>query len=297
MTQIFQQMPCAKLLPDGHRLHLQHGPIDLIIEAFGPGPEKLNQQLRRSTYQLAEARFQTILEELVGELKKLRQPCETGTVFSGKVACRMQRAVEHLLPEFITPMAAVAGAVADEVLATVATDENIRRIYVNNGGDTAFHLADGQSMTAAIAAPFEARIFVHSTDPYRGIATSGWRGRSQSLGIADSVSVVARNCATADAAATMIANAVDLPGHASVSRLPACEIMPDSDLGERLVTTGVGKLSDQEIDHALSAGERTAQTYVDKGIIGGAMLLLKNQSRQIGNNNLIKHAAGELANA
>jgi hypothetical protein len=297
MTQIFQQKPCAMLLPDGRRLHLQHGPIDLIIEVFGPGAGELDEQLRRSAYQRAEARFQTILEKLVGELKELRQPCDTRTQFEGRVARRMQRAVEPFLPEFITPMAAVAGAVADEVLATMVSDETIHRIYVNNGGDTAFHLADGQCMTAAIAAPFEARIVVHSTDPFRGIATSGWRGRSQSLGIADSVSVVAHDCATADAAATMIANAVNLPGHASVSRLPANEIMPDSDLGERLVTTDVGELSNQEIDRALSAGERAAQAYLDKGIIGGAMLLLKNQSRQVGSNNLIKHAAGELVDA
>ena len=34
--------------------------------------------------------------------------------------------------------------------------------------------------------------------PHRGVATSGWRGRSHSLGIADSVTVVARNAAAAD---------------------------------------------------------------------------------------------------
>ena len=27
------------LMPDGKRLHLHHGPIDLIIEAFGPSNE------------------------------------------------------------------------------------------------------------------------------------------------------------------------------------------------------------------------------------------------------------------
>ena len=31
--------PAASLLPDGRRLHLQHGPIDLVIEAWGPREE------------------------------------------------------------------------------------------------------------------------------------------------------------------------------------------------------------------------------------------------------------------
>ena len=50
----------------------------------------------------------------------------------------------------------------------------------------------------------------------RGIATSGWRGRSFSLGIADAVTVLAATAAEADAAATVIANAVDLPGHPAI---------------------------------------------------------------------------------
>ena len=79
-----------------------------------------------------------------------------------------------------------------------------------------------------------------SRDPVRGIATSGWRGRSFSLGIADAVTVLAATAAKADAAATIIANAVDLPNHAAITRVPAREIAPDNDLGERLVTRAVG---------------------------------------------------------
>ena len=34
--------------------------------------------------------------------------------------------------------------------------------------------------------------------------------------------------------------AVDIPGHPAITRRPACELSPDSDLGARPVTTGVG---------------------------------------------------------
>ena len=277
-----RQPPVARMLPDGCRLHLNHGPIDLIIEAFG--------QSRQDAYQLAARRFDSVLDELVTELKSLRQPCRSGRQFSGTIATRMQTAVEPFLPQFITPMAAVAGAVADEILQTIKTLPGLERIYVNNGGDTAFYLADGQQIKAAIATPFPANIVIRSSDNFRGIATSGWQGRSQSLGIADSVSVVGENCASADAAATMIANCVDLPGHPCIARQPASQLFPDSDLGDRLVTTGVGSLTHNEVATALSHGETAARSYLAKGIIGGAMLVVNNQTRQIGGTNLIQSA-------
>ena len=92
--------------------------------------------------------------------------------------------------------------------------------------------------------------------PVRGIATSGAAtkgagGRSFSLGIADAVTVLAAIAAAADAAATIIANAVDLPGHPAIRRVPASEIDPDSDLGDRLVTVTVGRLFESEIRAAL----------------------------------------------
>jgi uncharacterized protein len=66
--------------------------------------------------------------------------------------------------------------------------------------------------------------------PVRGIATSGWRGRSFSRGIADSVTVLAKTAAMADAAATVIANAVNVV-HPGIVRRPACDIRDDSDWG------------------------------------------------------------------
>ena len=86
------------------------------------------------------------------------------------------------------------------------------------------------------------RVAIEAADQVRGIATSGRHGRSLSFGIANSVTVLAKSAAMADTAATLIANAVDLPGHPAVERRPASSLRDDSDLGERLVVTGVGDL-------------------------------------------------------
>ena len=289
MTGNAQQLPQCNWLDDGRRLHLHHGPIDLIIEANGPG--------REGAFNIAVSRFQSVLDELVGELTLLREPCQSGRIFESAIAIKMQDAVKHFLPKFITPMAAVAGAVADEMIGVMSEQNGLDKIYVNNGGDAAFYLGHGQKITAAIAGHIPATIQIQSSDPYRGIATSGWRGRSQSLGIADTVSVVANNCAIADAAATMIANAVNLPAHRAISRMPAFDILPDSDLKEQLVTTAVGKLDDEDIARALHEGEKLAKTYLAEVKIGGAILMLKNQTRQIGGNNLYQNTLGELADA
>jgi ApbE superfamily uncharacterized protein (UPF0280 family) len=123
---------------------------------------------------------------------------------------------------------------------------------------------------------------IHSGDPIRGIATSGWRGRSFSLGIADAVTVLADTAAMADAAATVIANAMDLPGNPRVGRVRACELAPDSDLGERLVTQSVGELEPNEIRDALEAGIRLAEWLRGSGLIRAAALNLQGETRMIG---------------
>ena len=273
--------PQIAWLADGKRLHLNHGPIDLIIETFGREAE------RRAAHAAAIARFQTILEELVAELEELRKPAGAAPRrFAGTTANRMEDAVQKFHPEFITPMAAVAGSVADEIMAAMCSAAEFDKAYVNNGGDIAIHLVPGSEMRAAIAGTghgFADRLAIRAADPVRGIATSGWRGRSFSLGIADAVTVLAKDAAAADAAATLIANAVDLPGHSAITRQPANELSPDSDLGERLVTTGVGALSPAEVDEALDRGAATAEGYRRRGLIVAVALFLNRESRPCGN--------------
>jgi ApbE superfamily uncharacterized protein (UPF0280 family) len=122
---------------------------------------------------------------------------------------------------------------------------------------------------------------IKADDPSRGIATSGRLGRSFSLGIADAVTVLARTAAQADAAATIIANAVDLPGHPAIVRRPACELQPDSDLGALLVTRDVGVLQPAEIAAALEAGENCARALLAQGLIDGAALRLHGAMRVV----------------
>jgi len=272
-----------RLLPDGRRLHLQDGPIDLIVEAFGAQREV------DPAYQAARARFVNVLDELCGELTFLRQECRRDAEWPrGPVARRMVAAVMPYAAEcFITPMAAVAGAVGEEILSTMVGAAELSRAYVNDGGDIALHLCEGEKFVIGMTEhPDRASLFgmlaLTGDGPVRGVATSGWRGRSFSLGIADAVTVLADRAAAADAAATIIANAVDLPGHPAIVRVPACELAPDSDLGARGVTQSVGPLTEAEVERALAAGMHTAARLRRMGLIRAAALNLCGETRLVG---------------
>lgn len=270
-------------LPDGRRLHLQDGPIDLIVEAFGrPDAVEL-------AYRAAVTRFASLLDELCAELPLLRQAAKTGgTPLQGIVARRMYRAVAPFAEDaFVTPMAAVAGAVAEEVLNAMVAAAPLDRAYVNDGGDIALHLTPGTGFTAGmVARPDRPTLLgtarIEAASPVRGIATSGRHGRSFSLGIADAVTVLARTAAMADAAATMIANAVDLPDHPGIVRLPARELQPDSDLEGRPVTREVPVLDPPEIARALRAGAAYARRLRQRELIEAAALHLQGETVTVG---------------
>jgi hypothetical protein len=265
-------------LLDGGRLHLHHGPIDIVAQAFGDPAHGMQ------AYRLAAARFATILAELVEELPLLRQPIGSGR-FEGAVARRMAAAVRpHGAEHFITPMAAVAGAVADEVLAAMVP-AGLTKAYVNNGGDIAWHLRPGQSLRAGIVTDQDAPAIdglatLHHDDPARGMATSGWRGRSCSLGIADAVTVLAADAASADAAATLVANAVDAD-HPAIRRVPACELHDDTDLGRLPVTVAVGPLPENLVRRALARGVAVARSMQAHGLLHAASLALKGRTRTV----------------
>jgi uncharacterized protein len=262
----------------GGRLHLSHGPIDVVLKAFG---------MERNVglaHEAAARRFITILSELCAELPALRAPTGTAEPKS-PVGRRMAAACEPFRKVFITPMAAVAGAVADELLATMRAAAPIDRAYVNDGGDIAVFAAPGQTLDIAIAGDFSLRplparsgsIRIRHSDGIGGIATSGARGRSFSLGIADSVTVLAKDGATADAAATLIANAVNCDDPA-IERRPANALDPDSDLGDSLVTVSVGKLAPATRQKALAAGLAHARSYREEGLIIDAALTLQGET-------------------
>ena len=273
--------PRLTLLGDGSRLRLSHGPIDVVVEAWGEAAEVA------AAYGQAARDFQAVLPDLLQELSPLRQPLgETPPVLRGPVARRMLAAVWPHRAVFVTPMAAVAGAVADHLLERLARGRRLSRAYVNDGGDVAFGLAQGQSLTFGHAAEIaDARLadvlLLAQTDPARGLATSSRGRRSLSFGIADAVTVLAASAAAADAAATLIGNAVDLD-HPAIRRRPACALDPTSDLGERLVTVEVGALEPEAVAQALANGARLAQRMLQDGLLDGACLRLDGQRRVVG---------------
>ncbi len=283
-------LPVASLLPDGTRLHLQHGPIDLIIGADGQ---------RQIAFEAAHARFATILDELVAELDLLRAPMTaTWPTPTSAVARRMATAARPFAKHNdLTAMICVAGAVADEILSAMTQYADLTRAYVNNGGDIALHLDADATFTTAMAGADGTdlgRIVISGRDKVRGIATSGCHGRSHSLGIADSVTVLARSAASADVAATLIANAVDLPGDPAITRTPASHIDPDSDLGDRLVVTGCGCLTTPQIDKALRAGTAFAQSIQTQDLIIDAGLFLQGHARTTSTSRLMPNTPEHL---
>ncbi len=267
----------------GGQLHMQHGPIDLVLKAWG------KERQVDAAYRAAALRFEMLLGELVSELPVLRRPVSGQHAVSTPVARRMVQACLPFMEHVITPMAAVAGAVADELLAVMCEVGELDKAFVNDGGDIAVHLAEGQALDIGVMGDFSrsrvpiasAALHLKAEQPVRGIATSGAQGRSFSLGIADSVTVLAANAALADAAATLVANAVNLD-HPRIVRRRASDLDPDSDLGARLVTVLVPPLSKQETTQALEQGLEFAEDLVRRGLITDAALSLQGQTLTLG---------------
>ena len=176
-------------------------------------------------------------------------------------------------------MAAVAGAVADEMLQAMLHRRALDKAYVNDGGDIAIHLAPGHELRAGIfARGLDGMARLTAEQPMRGIATSGRGGRFFSLGIADTATVLAATAAAADAAATLIANAVNID-HPAIERRPARELDPDSDLGDLPVTVAVGSLPPEAVSEALDRGVAEARRLRRAGLIDSAALSLRGDWR------------------
>ena len=270
-------------LSDG-RWHFQHGPIDIVLELAGE-PQACADAIEKSWQ-----RFECLLPELVSELFYLKQAVSAleDHVFTHPVAQRMHRATAQAAfashDGFVTPMAAVAGSVAQELLPCFM-QAGVDKAYVNNGGDIALHMQPGESwrigrvidMAQALRnwqsqeLTVDGAFVIDADMPVRGIATSGWQGRSFSLGIADSVTVLAATAAQADVAATLIANAVNIDD-ARIQRRRADSVRDDTDLGARLVTVDVPPLHALQLQQALELGLDCARDMQLRGLIHAAFL-------------------------
>jgi len=269
------------LLPNA-RWHFQHGPIDIVIGANGDA------RVVAMAHEAAWHRFESVLQELVAELSALRQSVRDACPLQGEIARTMWRACHPYRTQFITPMAAVAGSIA-QALIECYRRSGVDRAWINNGGDIALHLADGASVKVGLFADIarflpsdesridvEANFQIDARMPVRGVATSGWRGRSFSLGIADSVTVLARTASMADAAATVIANAVNVED-TRIKRRPASQLKDDSDLGDMLVTVDVPPLPEALVHRALRSGLQRARAMQRDGLIHSAILVCQHR--------------------
>ncbi len=269
------------LLPDG-RLRVEHGPVSLVAEARWPDggfrPGVLMEAGRRALEVLEEL---AALRPLLGlDARRIRNPAALPPV-----ARAMWEAARQFPDRYVTPLVAVAGALADAV-ADFLKERGAARTVVTNGGDVALRLAPGQwvrvGVWGRIGDPAPAvRFRVKAEDRVGGVATSGFGGRSLTLGVADAVTALAARAALADACATLVANAVDVDSPA-VEKVPAEEVNPDTDLRGLRVTVRVGTLSEAEVTEALDRGEAEARRMLDRGLIRGALLHLRGRWRVVG---------------
>lgn len=280
----------------GERLHFSHGPIDVVLKAWGSADAV------RTAYAAAGLRFPAILPALCDELVALRTPMHEQPHVQGPVARRMVEACRPFGEVFVTPMAAVAGAVADELLSVMSAAAPLERAFVNDGGDIAVLTTPSHTLDIGVASEYSrgatpilnGALRLDAGAGVGGLATSGARGRSFSLGIADSATVLARNAAMADVAATLVANAVDIDSPA-VRRCPARELDPDSDLRDMPVTVSVGALTPTEIDAALATGIERAADFHRRGLIVDAALMLAGRTRVL--DTAVRHSSGDLVTA
>jgi len=186
----------------------------------------------------------------------------------------------------LTPMAAVAGTIADAT-ADFLVESGLTRVIVNNGGDVAVRLTKGEKVSVGIRPDVNRprvshRLLLAPEMGIGGVCTSGLGGRSFTRGIASAATVFANRAAIADAAATAVANASFVKTTAVHRRL-AERIDADTDLKGVEVTTAVGILSDREIEMALEQGITRAEELSKRGLIKGACVAVKSRMRSTRN--------------
>ena len=164
--------------------------------------------------------FETVTEEIVRQRRALEDYIARHPEFrtaleplalhaeAPEVAKRMARAARLV---GVGPMAAVAGAMA-QCAAEAALRAGVQEVIVENGGDIYLQAA-GPVIIGLDTGPSKLgdrlafSLSAHET-PISICSSSGKMGHSMSLGQCDLATVVARDAALADAAATKAANLV-----------------------------------------------------------------------------------------
>ncbi len=254
----------------------EYGPLTLIIFAeIGKVP-----QVRESL--LAARTSFLFLERIAGCRKELSKNIREGFVNIGDpLAGVMISSVSEISDYDLTPMAAVAGTIADAV-ADFLVQRGMTRVVVNNGGDIAIRLEGEASVTIGIKDRVNDRditgnVTLDSSNPTWGVATSGLGGRSFTRGIASAVTVIAKNASVADAAATSVANHSFIE-HEQVIQQRAKDLDPQTDIPNALVTTKAGPLPVEKRDLGLVQALQRAEELVAQDLIYGAFVAIQGKN-------------------
>lgn len=257
------------------RVSLDFGPIQMTIKALaGSSP------LTGAAQQAAEYAVQ-VLYELAAHQKTAASPqlAIRGGNDWPEVLKRMLAAVQRTGDITLTPMAAVAGTIAD-LTADWLQARGATKAIVNNGGDIALRLACGQKTAVGVAPAIGRRpthkLVLADIRGIGGVATSGLGGRSFTKGIATAAIVAADTAAIADACATSLGNATYV-GHPAVKLARAEQLDPNTDIWGHQVVTAVGLLPPPVVEAALMNGRSRATELYDQGIIAGAAVFVQQQ--------------------
>lgn len=262
----------ATVLPGG-RVLAESGPMRLVISASIGKMAQTEAALRA-----AEESF-VFLERIARHRKILgRHFPEHGEGIEDPLVLKMINSVVMIGDEDLTPMAAVAGTLADEV-ADFLFERGMTKVVVDNGGDVAIRADREDPITVGIRPDVSdpAVSYVIGLDPRlrsHGVATSGLGGRSLTRGIASAATVVARTASLADAAATAVANASFLED-SQVLRRSAEDLDPYTDIPGLDITVKVGPLSEEKKGLAVSRAFQKAEDLVRRQVIFGAFVAVQ----------------------
>ncbi len=264
---------------ENNKLYIENGPTNIIAEVFSSEKKEI--------YNFICEYSSKFLKDLSLEIETLKRPTDKNC-FKSEIANKMFHATKLFLPNFITPMASVAGSISELLLLKVLEKFNINKIYINNGGDISLYISKNDKFNFSIGGDTSYIVEYSNTDGLGGIATSGWNGRSFSMGIADSVTVIAEKASIADAAATIICNKIDLKNSNKIKKAIANHLYEETDLNDKLITVSVEKLTEHEILQAIFNGKIIADYYISKNFIKTVIINLQNNILILGHKFNIK---------
>jgi ApbE superfamily uncharacterized protein (UPF0280 family) len=261
-------------LADQTGVMAENGPMGIVIQAWDRGKPDLEMALQAARFSF------TCLAQVAEHHAILRDhPCILPKGMA-PIPRAMVESVMAIGEKDLTPMAAVAGSIADAV-ADWLFSRGMSRVIVNNGGDIAIRLAKSETARVGIRTRVENSSISHGVEltgiyPSWGVTTSGLGGRSLTRGIASAVTAFARTASLADAAATSIANACFVKDDAIVQVL-AQNLDPYTDIRGIPVTVKVGKLKKTSILQAMNKALSRAEQLFETGIILGAVIAVENE--------------------